>query len=227
MLPLPVPSQQARAASRLPTLCPSQKHTASSKHCTFSSHCLSPRFKKCPAVKTSLEWAAKAPTKAGKIFPEFVEISSRQNLHSFAALGKQIILARVWKLAHHKNAKFEIIYQRVMTLLLWCKKTWINKAQWQLCKRLVGAIIPLSCSGLEEDITYGCGRSQQPFFCVFSHFRHGVTKHQQTTGWSKSNPAFDQWEGSLLQCESGRALEKEFYANHVGVSCRAVLSRTR
>ena len=75
--------------------------TASSKHCTFSSHCLSPRFKKCPAVKTSLEWAAKTPTKAGKIFPEFVEISSRQNLHSFAALGKQIILARVWKLAQH------------------------------------------------------------------------------------------------------------------------------
>ena len=120
--------------------------TASSKHCTFSSHCLSPRFKKCPAVKTSLEWAAKTPTKAGKIFPEFVEISSRQNLHSFAALGKQIILASVWKLAHHKNAKIEIIYQRVMTLLLWCKKTCINKTQCQLCKRRAGPIITLSWS---------------------------------------------------------------------------------
>ena len=59
--------------------------------------------KKSPRAKTSPKWgcAAKAPTKAGEIFPEFVEISSRQNLHSFAALGKLIILATEWKLVQN------------------------------------------------------------------------------------------------------------------------------
>ena len=43
----------------------------------------------------------KGTDESREIFPEFVEISSRQNLHSFAALGKLIILTAEWKLVQN------------------------------------------------------------------------------------------------------------------------------
>ena len=61
-------------------------------------------LKKSLGAKTSPKWGCTAkapPTKADEIFPEFVEISSRQNLHSFPALGKLIILTAEWKLVQN------------------------------------------------------------------------------------------------------------------------------
>ena len=66
--------------------------------CARTFPCLHAHWRKAwgrkPLQSEAVQCKAKAPpTKADEIFPEFVEISSRQNLHSFPALGKLIILA--------------------------------------------------------------------------------------------------------------------------------------
>ena len=52
-----------------------------------------------------------------------------------------------------------------------------NKTQRQLCKRLAGPFIPFSWSCLVWKRVllwiWSLGGSQQPFFCVLGHFRHG------------------------------------------------------
>lgn len=117
---------------------PSDLTRLASKHCTLRSHfslftctlkkSLHAHWRKAwgrkPLQSEAVQCKAKAPpTKADEIFPEFVEISSRQNLHSFPALGKLIILAG--GSCSCKRHKDETIYQKVMTLL-GCKKTGEN-----------------------------------------------------------------------------------------------------
>ena len=96
--------------------------------CARTFPCLHAHWRKAwgrkPLQSEAVQCKAKAPpTKADEIFPEFVEISSRQNLHSFPALGKLIILAG--GSCSCKRHKDETIYQKVMTLL-GCKKTGEN-----------------------------------------------------------------------------------------------------
>ena len=57
-----------------------------------------------------------------------------------------------------------------------------NKTQRLLCKSLARTIIPDSWSGLENSFTFGCGRSQQPFVCVLSHFRNGDKQSNNQPG---------------------------------------------
>ena len=75
-----------------------------------------------------------------------------------------------------------------------------NKTQCQLCKRLTWPIIPHFWSGKGYHLwMWSLRGSQQPFSCALGHFRHGDNQtNNQTTGWSSSKPALDQWEGSLL-----------------------------
>ena len=66
---------------------------------------------------------------------------------------------------------------------------WNNKTQRQLCKRLAGPFIPFSWSCLVWKRVllwiWSLGGSQQPFFCVLGHFRHGDKQtNNQPTGWS-------------------------------------------
>ena len=77
-----------------------------------------------------------------------------------------------------------------------------NKTQRQLCKRLAGPFIPFSWSCLVWKRVllwiWSLGGSQQPFFCVLGHFRHG---HEQTNNRVILVQAcpWPVWEGSLLQ----------------------------
>ena len=64
----------------------------------------------------------------------------------------------------------------------------------------------LVCSVLEKGTyhlrMWSLRGSQQPFSFVLGHFSM-VTPEQtnkQSTRWSQSKPALDQWEGSLLHC---------------------------
>ena len=69
-----------------------------------------------------------------------------------------------------------------------------NNTQCQLCKTLAWPIISHSWFGIEFSPL------EQPFFCVLGRFwDDDEQSNEQPTGWSKSKPVLDQWEGSLLQ----------------------------
>ena len=93
------------------------------------------------------------------------------------------------------------------------KKTSVN--YW--CKRLAGPIIPLSNLGTPlvwSDLAWSCmvwscwekefclwlwshGCTQQPYSWRQGNF--GMVTNKGTTRWTLSRPAFDPWEGSLLE----------------------------
>ena len=82
------------ARASLLTDIPSHLTRLASKHCTLLTLFPVYHTEEKPAGEnlSKVRLYGKGTDESREIFPEFVEISSRQNLHSFAALGKLIIL---------------------------------------------------------------------------------------------------------------------------------------